>query len=82
LLKVRFSGATGKHSAQPFQVDDVHILDLGRPPECDPPEASADGSSTSLAFIAEDVDPAEGLDVDLDACRLVWDEELGWRIVQ
>ena len=81
IVKVRYSGATGKHSAQPFRVDDVVIINLGLPPESDPPapELAPDGMEAT-AFLTEEEMPARGLDVDFEVFRIAQDGD-SWNVV-
>lgn len=87
LLKVCFSGYTGKHSSEPLQVDDVVILNLGLPPETDPPNhqrtpGAGSAQKVATAFLTEDEAPCpDGLDVDLEAYRLTHADG-SWRIVR
>lgn len=81
LLKVFYSGYTGKHSAQPLTVEDIAILDLGLPPESDPlSNEGSDAASVATSFITEFEPAASGLDVDFEAFRLSCETD-GWSVV-
>lgn len=79
LLKLCYSGSPGKHSSVPLKVDDVVILNLSLPPETDPEKSVEHDSRVATAFITEDELPAKGLDVDLEAFRLI-STDTGWAI--
>lgn len=82
ILKMRYYGFSGKHSAIPVEIEDVFIVNLGLDPENDPvaPETSAD---TGTAFIREDVKPEAGQNVDFETFRLACrPEDNSWVIIE
>lgn len=83
LLKVSYHGFSGKHAATPMEVDDVVIINLGLPPEMDPvdrPNGDAVTTRVATSFIAEDMEPVSGLDVDLGAFQVLC-QDGNWVVV-